>query len=81
MDIPLESLEISLILKWLRRKKLEKEPFLEVGCGDGFNLEYFSRRGMRGIGIDNSSEALARARAKKLDGVTLVSGDFLAHQT
>ena len=76
MDLPLEFLELSIIKKGIKKRSLIKEPYLEVGCGDGFNLEQFSKLGMKGIGIDSSADAI-RAAAKKDLGVTLLTSDFL----
>jgi SAM-dependent methyltransferase len=80
MDLPLELLELALIRQRLEQTQLVKEPYLEVGCGDGFNLEEFSRIGMRGAGIDISAEAVAILKAKNLPGVAVISGDFLRHE-
>ncbi len=76
MDLPLESLEISIIEQTLRKKDLLAATYLEVGCGDGFNLERFSRLGMHGLGIDLSPEAIAIVLAKKLPGVLVRPGNF-----
>ncbi len=78
MDVPLEALEASLIQQELRKRSLINEPYLEVGCGDGFNLERFSKMGMRGTGLDRSPEAIAILREKKLPGVEEIAEDFLA---
>lgn len=77
MDVPLETLEASLIQKELRKHMLLHESYLEVGCGDGFNLERFSKMGMRGTGLDSSSEAIALLREKNLHGVEVIAADFL----
>ena len=81
MDLPLERLELSIIKKELKKRRLIKQPYLEAGCGDGFNLEKFSSLGMKGTGIDISEEALEIARKKNLQGVFLVSGNFLSYNT
>ena len=78
MDVPLEKLEFALVAQGLRARDLLAQPYLEVGCGDGFNLEQFSRLGMRGMGIDISPEAIALVRDKQLKHTEVVSGDFLA---
>lgn len=79
MDVPLEALEYSLIRKGLKKRKLVATPFLEVGCGDGYNLERFSSLGMRGIGIDVSREALTIARSKKMHDIAILECDFLEY--
>jgi SAM-dependent methyltransferase len=78
MDVPLESLEAALIRKELRKRSLLQEPYLEVGCGDGFNLERFSKMGMRGVGLDSSPEAISLLREKKIPGVAVIAEDFLS---
>ncbi len=77
MDLPLESLELTLIKKLLKKHELLTKNYLEVGCGDGLNLECFSKLGMRGEGLDLSPDAVRLARAKNLPGVTINQGDFL----
>ena len=77
MDVPLESLEISIIGRLLKKHQLLRKKYLEVGCGDGFNLERFEKWGMQGVGIDLSAQALQRAKAKRFRSVKLLEGDFL----
>ena len=44
------------------------ESLLDVGCGDGALLAYLrERRGVQGIGLDVSREAVSRARARGVD--------------
>ena len=49
-------------------KKLIKEAnakeFIEVGCGEGHNLDLLSDMGMKGIGIDVSGGAIPLQRRK-----------------
>jgi SAM-dependent methyltransferase len=51
---------------------------LEYGCGDGPNMVVLARRGARVVGLEISSEMLARARerlaANECDGAMLVLG-------
>src|SRR3989344_3578146 len=77
MDLPLERLELSIIGREIKGRRLIRAPYLEVGCGDGFNLEEFSSLGMRGVGVDVSKEALDITRAKHLPNVVLEHKDFL----
>jgi methionine biosynthesis protein MetW len=45
-----------------------RESLLDVGCGDGALLAYLrDRRGVQGIGLDVSQEAVSRARARGVD--------------
>jgi SAM-dependent methyltransferase len=78
MDVPLEFLERSIIKKTIRRKSLISERYLEVGCGDGFNLEMFSEMGMSGSGIDIAEDAIESAKSRKLKNADIRVMDFLA---
>jgi SAM-dependent methyltransferase len=51
------------------------EPVLDAGCGTGRHLEHLAARGRRTIGVDPSSEMLARA-ATKVAGGDLRRGDL-----
>jgi ubiquinone/menaquinone biosynthesis C-methylase UbiE len=42
-------------------KSLKGKRVLDVGCGDGFDLEYYAKLGAKGYGIDASSKLLAIA--------------------
>lgn len=74
---------------WRHRERGEVQPrydiigaciappasLLDVGCGDGAMLEYFAARGIQGVGIDVSMEAVARARARGVEaGVATLGG-------
>jgi trans-aconitate methyltransferase len=47
------------------------ERILDVGCGDGTLTERIADRGASVLGIDNSPEMIAAARAKRLDAVLM----------
>jgi len=79
MDVPLEKREIEIIKKWIKKNHLEKKEFIEVGCGDGLNLEEFSKLGMKGIGIDISKYALDIVENKKLRNIEIKKTDFLKY--
>jgi len=55
-------------LRWLERRGghaqlNQTSTVLDVGCGNGRNLVHMSKEfGMRGVGIDNSSEAVRQAK-------------------
>lgn len=77
MDLPLELLERSLIERELKRKDLLNKFYMEVGCGDGFNLDRFSILGMNGIAMDQSLDAIKILRMKNLPGVEVIQADFM----
>ncbi|MGB0110907.1 MAG: methionine biosynthesis protein MetW [Terriglobales bacterium] len=53
------------------------ETVLDVGCGDGAMLEYFSReKGVHGVGIDVSSVAVKTARERGVDARLQNLGQF-----
>jgi SAM-dependent methyltransferase len=79
MDLPIEFLERSLIKSGLKKRNLLKDPYLEVGCGDGFNLEEFSKIGMSGAVIDTSIEAIRIVKSKNLRGVEPICADFMTY--
>lgn len=67
------------VLNIIRRRG--GESFVEVGCGAGDLSLKLCRRGLRGVGIDFSAEALEQARANLLPYVRagayrLVAGDI-----
>ncbi|MBL7147267.1 MAG: class I SAM-dependent methyltransferase [Nanoarchaeota archaeon] len=80
MDIPSEKRVIEIIKRRMIKKK-KFYPFIEVGCGDGFNLKEFSKMGLEGIGVDISKEAIKIAKSKKLKNIRLINEDFLKLKT
>jgi len=46
---------------------IEKGPVLDLGCGDGLFLEMLKRKEIAGIGLEISSAAVEKAKAKGLD--------------
>ena len=75
MDVPAEKREQGLILTLIDKYQLASQPFIEIGCGDGYNLRVFQKKGMTGIGIDASAEAIQKAKEKNLPGIRLVHAD------
>ena len=75
MVFALEKHTIDIIIDELAKRGI-KEEFLEVGCGDGFNLEELSRTGFIGTGIDISRQAIDAARKRNLMNIELICGDF-----
>ncbi len=53
---------------------LKGESLLDVGCGTGYFSSYFSRQGLKVVGLDHSKDMLAVARNKGKD-LPLVLGD------
>lgn len=53
---------------WIRSHLPERGRVLEVGCGDGSNLEVLARAGLEWYGCDLSALAVARAAARTPDG-------------
>ena len=49
---------------------------VELGCGDGTNLESFSQANLKGHGYDVSEKAIEIARSKKINGFTVLKGDL-----
>lgn len=76
MDIPSEKRAFEIIKGYMAKKKIFC-PFIEVGCGDGFNLKEFSKMGLNGIGVDISKEAIKIAKSRKLKNIRLIEEDFL----
>jgi SAM-dependent methyltransferase len=52
------------------------ERILDVGCGDGTLTERIADRGASVLGIDNSPDMIAAARAKKLDAVLMDAAEM-----
>ncbi|HEX2914813.1 MAG TPA: class I SAM-dependent methyltransferase [Chloroflexia bacterium] len=52
-----------------------REPLLDLGCGPGRDIRYFSRRGYRTIGMDLSSGLLEEAR-RRVKSAGLVRADM-----
>jgi SAM-dependent methyltransferase len=52
------------------------EHILDVGCGEGSLTSKIVERGARVLGIDNSPEMIAAARAKGIDAVLLDAADM-----
>ncbi len=46
---------------------IDKGPVLDLGCGKGILLEELKKKGIEGIGLDVSEEAVEQAKAKGLD--------------
>jgi SAM-dependent methyltransferase len=52
------------------------ERILDVGCGEGTLAQKISERGATVLGIDNSPEMIAAARAKGVDALLLAAEDM-----
>lgn len=66
---------IGRLFKFLRKRGFDfsEAAILDLGCGNGRNLIYFSTHGAKGLGVDISGEAIKQA---KLSAVGLSSLDF-----
>jgi ubiquinone/menaquinone biosynthesis C-methylase UbiE len=63
------------ILDWLLESVPRASSVLEIGCGTGHFCRWLNRRGLAVAGLDISAPMLAKA--KVLDGVSLVQGNAL----
>jgi len=74
---PLRRHVFSVVDRWIRSRGLEA-PFLEVGCGTGELASHLSAGGWRGVALDSSPSAVARARVVLAGNprVELVEGDL-----
>lgn len=80
MDLPLVRRIQDHIHHFLNETSVSNQnlqPFLEVGCGDGINLEALASWGYAGVGLDISSPALKQARERDLRRIDLLEADFL----
>ena len=63
----------AMLTRLLARYPTEVKTHLDVACGTGLAVEFFTSRGFRSVGIDASLPMLAVARSRR---VPLVAGDF-----
>jgi SAM-dependent methyltransferase len=75
MNVPIVNRQMDLIKMILKEKDVRGE-FLEIGCGEGHNLELFSQIGMKGVGIDFSDDAIEIAMQKNITNVQVRKGDL-----
>ena len=52
-------------LSIFKKNKLTKEKVLEIGCGNGRDSLYFTKKGLEVVGIDISAKAIALAKKNK----------------
>ena len=76
MNVPIEKRVQEHIYKFLKNHSV-KGRFLDVGCGDGYNLEVFSKWELEGDGIDISKRGIEIAKSKNLPGINLINDDFM----
>jgi ubiquinone/menaquinone biosynthesis C-methylase UbiE len=79
---PSEPLIRFVFQNFLNNQNLEKIRILELGCGAGANLWFLVREGIHAYGIDGSSSAISKAKAR-LDSECpnwhgeVINGDFM----
>lgn len=54
----------STFARWVRRQEPEAATVVDVGCGEGADVLWLSRRGTRGIGLDFFAPDLRQARRR-----------------
>lgn len=79
-DTALEKREIKLIARYLKKNKLKYYNYIEVGCGDGLNLEVLSKSGLFGIGMDISEEAIRVLTSKNIPNTEAKLTNFLEYE-
>lgn len=75
MNILIVKRQQDLIRAFIKKIRLDCE-IVELGCGDGINLESFSQVNLAGQGYDVSEKALAIAWNKGIKGFTVLKGDL-----
>jgi len=73
MNILIVKRQQDLIKTFIKKSQLDGE-IVELGCGDGSNLESFSRDRFTGQGYDVSEEALTIAWSKEIKGFSVLKG-------
>jgi 2-polyprenyl-3-methyl-5-hydroxy-6-metoxy-1,4-benzoquinol methylase len=86
LDDPNEPLEMvgftiaryKFACKWMR----ESDQVMEVGCGEGFGCNFFSRHVARATGLDIDAELVKRVSARyKRDNLNFIVGDIVNPRT
>lgn len=75
MNILIVKRQQDLIKAFIKKNQVSCD-IVELGCGDGSNLESLSQVNRNGYGYDVSERALAIARNKKIKGFTTAKGDL-----
>lgn len=75
MNIPIVNRQMDLVKAMINKIDLRRY-FIEIGCGEGHNLEILSEIGMKGIGFDFSDDAIDIAKQKKLKNIQVKKGDL-----
>jgi SAM-dependent methyltransferase len=68
MNVPIINRQNKLTIKFLRKIPFPNN-FIEIGCGEGINLELYSKLGLKGKGIDISDKAIKLAKSKQLENI------------
>lgn len=75
MNVPITNRQSYVLDKLVKDVKIR--DFIEIGCGEGDNLKVLHKIGFKGLGIDLSEDALKLARAKNLENIDIIKGNFL----
>ena len=75
MNILIVKRQQDLIKSFIKKNQLYCE-IVELGCGDGSNLESLSQANLSGNGYDVSEKAIDIARNKKIKGFITTQGDL-----
>lgn len=75
MNVPIVNRQMDLV-KVILSEISPRGNFIELGCGEGHNLETFSEIGLKGIGFDFSSDAISIAKQKRLKNIQIKKGDL-----
>ncbi len=73
----LEGDSVRVIAEWIC-KYIKPKSAIDVGCGSGQLMEELSKKGVYVFGVDISSEAIRRVKARDLDGCAFDLTDPLA---
>ena len=69
--------EVKILKKFIQKyKKSSGNLLLDVGCGTGEHIKYFSLSGFHCVGVDSSKYMISVAKEKKLENAEFVVGSM-----